>query len=76
MSNQIYRVFDIRWGNTTYFKSWDSALIQAHKDADEFENYTGDTLVDRDADPNIEANIWWSKKHGEVIIIEKVWLND
>ena len=73
---EIYRVVDIRWGNATYFKLWDSALTQAHKDADEFENYTGYKLVDRDADPNIEVNAWWSNKFGEAIIIEKVLLND
>jgi hypothetical protein len=75
MSDHIYRVHDVLWGNTYYYKSWESALKRAHKEADEFEEWAKEKL-DRTIHPEAEGNIWFSKKHGQVVIIEKVLLND
>jgi hypothetical protein len=76
MSDHIYIVHDVLWGNIPYyFKSWDSALKRAHKEADEFDEWANEKL-DRTINPEVERNIWWSKKHLQVVIIEKVFVND
>lgn len=75
MSDHIYRVHDVLWGNTYYCKSWESALKRAHQEADEFDEWAKEKL-DRTIHPDAETNVWWSKKHGQVVIIEKVFVND
>jgi hypothetical protein len=76
MSDYIYRVHDVLDKESTYHKSLESALKRAHKQADGFESAAGKKLTDREIDPNVEVNIWWSDHCGEVIIIEKVFVND